>query len=893
MKIFTHYFETKRPNWSATVLSLLVMLSAHVASAQTYLLGTKTANYEDELLLGKGTSSISDPPLTSYSAKLAFRYFYGDNTVLTSTSTPPVTLKATNNGLLGAAGLGANVYVQFRNTGNATIPGGTTTYFKLGTKPVNAGLNVNVGTLLGLENAYNIKGSAYTGAGDYILNTAGVLDPYNGSENIGTVITDNAQTYTKLVIDKNDAWHAAVTPPSNYNSVRLKVSTPEGLNVVSLASVTATVQNAYTLTAGGDCSARPRFTDFGNSGITVSTAALLANLELGQLVQDAYKAIDDDPATASAFKTGIGVNVANIVAQGFYFDRAATATEGAKVHLAISQAAIDAGVVAGGIKLVAYKGNSLVGTEKTISDLSLLGLNVLDIISINGQNYRDLTVTYRPNAIFDRIEVQLSGLVSVGVLGDPALQIFDVSLAPLAPALTKTKEYIFTGTQPLTEATTNIAGDKITWLGPLPAVTVVGTAAQNSAYRFPTTLTQNGNYAAVTTKAACTVYSDQTKLQVIVLTDASVALPSGIVGTSYASGGFIKATSPDHTFTFVPTATLPPGIAFDEATGAVTASGALATVTIPTVYEITVDIREGGVSTGLTLTKSFTLYPKIALVGRAFPDTYKNLTSYEADLTTITPGPATGGKGTGYVYSLTSSGLPNGRTTAALAVPTDFTLSPAGILSGNPQNKAGSYTFTVFTNDGIQETSAEFTLFISSSALPVTLTSFKATKEGQIALLNWATTAENNSERFDLERSQNGKVWEVIGTLASHGESAVLRNYSLSDQKPLTGQNLYRLKMIDRDGTFANSRIESLIFNTGNLSVYPNPVTGSENIQLSVEDWSKVKSVRVVNQAGKVVFESQNALSAGINAQNLTSGLYVIQITRTNGTVSSSKIIKK
>lgn len=888
MKIFTHYFETKRPNWSATVLSLLVMLVANVASAQTYLDGVKTGDYFNPSLAGTGDADVSAPML-KYSSG-GFRYFYGASGILngsTTTSANATTLKS-SHGIVVVPIAGADVYIQFRNTANAEIDAGKTTYFKLGAKPVNTGLKLDLAGILGLQGLYNIKGSMYKNAGDY-TNTG------SGTENVGTPITNDNQTYTDLIIDKNDQWFAAVTPPSSekYNSVRLKVALPDGLQLLALSSVSTNVYNAFTLSEGASCSSKPIFTSFGNTGISLSAGALLAGLDLGQLVENAYRAIDDDPATASGFKTGIGVSVASTVAQSFYFDRTATATEGARVHLAISQQSITAGVLSGGIKLVAYKGKTEVGTSKTLTDFALLGLNVLDLITINGQGYRDLTFTYAPGAAFDRIEVQLTGLASVGVLSNPALQIFDVGLAPLAPALTKTKEYIFTGTQPLTEATTNIAGDKITWLGPLPLVTVVGTAAQNSAYRFPTTLTLNGNYAAVTTKAACTVYSDQTKLQVIVLTDESVALPSGIVGTTYASGGFIKATSPDHTFTFVPTATLPDGIAFNQATGAVTASGALATVTVPTVYNITVDIRENNVSTGLTLTKSFTLYPKIVLAGGAFPATNKNLTTYTADLTTLISGPASGGKGTGYIYTLSTSGLPNGRTAGTLDVPTGFTLSPAGILTGNPNNKAGDYTFTVYVNDGVQETSAPFTLSITATALPVTLTSFKATKEGQVALLNWATTAESNSERFDLERSQNGKVWEVIGTLASHGESSVLRNYSLSDQKPLNGQNLYRLKMIDRDGTFANSRIESLIFNGGNLSVYPNPVTGSENIQLSVDDWSKVKSVRVLNQAGKIVFESQNALSAGINAQNLTSGLYVIQITRTNGSVSSSKIIKK
>lgn len=86
-----------------------------------------------------------------------------------------------------------------------------------------------------------------------------------------------------------------------------------------------------------------------------------------------------------------------------------------------------------------------------------------------------------------------------------------------------------------------------------------------------------------------------------------------------------------------------------------------------------------------------------------------------------------------------------------------------------------------------------------TAPLPVTLTSFTATKENNTALLKWATTQETNSDRFEIERSLGGKEWGKIGTVLSTGESNALRNYSYTDNAPLAGENLYRLKMIDKD----------------------------------------------------------------------------------------------
>lgn len=175
--------------------------------------------------------------------------------------------------------------------------------------------------------------------------------------------------------------------------------------------------------------------------------------------------------------------------------------------------------------------------------------------------------------------------------------------------------------------------------------------------------------------------------------------------------------------------------------------------------------------------------------------------------------------------------------------------------------------------------------------LPVTLTSFTAAKEGQTALLKWATTMETNSDRFEIQRSQNGKQWGMIGTKQSNGESSSLKSYNFTDSEPLDGENLYRLKMIDRDGTFAYSRIESLTFEGLTTSFYPNPV--ADKLVISAGDFSKVKNVQIYDASGKTVYKSSATPSAEINVQSLSAGLYVVQMVRKNGTVVTQKIIKQ
>ncbi|WP_215234229.1 T9SS type A sorting domain-containing protein [Dyadobacter linearis] len=181
---------------------------------------------------------------------------------------------------------------------------------------------------------------------------------------------------------------------------------------------------------------------------------------------------------------------------------------------------------------------------------------------------------------------------------------------------------------------------------------------------------------------------------------------------------------------------------------------------------------------------------------------------------------------------------------------------------------------------------------LAEPPLPVTLLEFVAFRQENIALLKWSTTSETNSERFDIERSQDGKKWLHIGSEQAMGESDSLRAYTFTDQKPDQGENLYRLKMVDADSTFAYSRIRSVVFETDNkVEIYPNPVTVGENLNLLTNDLSQISSVRIFDTAGKLVHDS--VATRTINISKLTTGLYIIQFTYRDGSISTQRIVKQ
>jgi hypothetical protein len=181
--------------------------------------------------------------------------------------------------------------------------------------------------------------------------------------------------------------------------------------------------------------------------------------------------------------------------------------------------------------------------------------------------------------------------------------------------------------------------------------------------------------------------------------------------------------------------------------------------------------------------------------------------------------------------------------------------------------------------------------------LPVTLVVFTVKKgENHTTLLYWATTAETNSDRFEVEHSSSGEVWKEIATVASKGESRELVSYSFTDTAPEEGNNLYRLKMIDKDESFAYSRIRNINMDSkSKTALYPNPTNAQ--LTLDVNDISKIERVQFNDMSGKLILDQKRSglsdIGTYFNVNNFPSGLYVVKVTRTNGSVDVMKIVKR
>lgn len=156
--------------------------------------------------------------------------------------------------------------------------------------------------------------------------------------------------------------------------------------------------------------------------------------------------------------------------------------------------------------------------------------------------------------------------------------------------------------------------------------------------------------------------------------------------------------------------------------------------------------------------------------------------------------------------------------------------------------------------------------------LPVSFTLFNANCKGDKVVLNWATVQEQNSSRFDIERSADGSQWAVIGNRTTTGNSPTEKNYSFTDNSPMQN-NYYRIAEYDSDGKVQYSGITRSSCNVSDkFSLWPNPA--HDNLYINIFSANKSQaSIRIFDGKGALVKMQMKTVLQGSNQFTIDTGL--------------------
>jgi hypothetical protein len=187
--------------------------------------------------------------------------------------------------------------------------------------------------------------------------------------------------------------------------------------------------------------------------------------------------------------------------------------------------------------------------------------------------------------------------------------------------------------------------------------------------------------------------------------------------------------------------------------------------------------------------------------------------------------------------------------------------------------------------------------------LPVELSSFVSSVNGNNVTLNWSTANELNNSGFDIERSSVANEWTKVGSVEGNGTTNETSSYSYTDRALATGLYSYRLKQIDFNGNFEYFNLSSEV-NVGvplsfDLSQnYPNPFNPSTTIEfaLPVDGFA---SITVFDMSGKQVsslvneFKTSGYHTVRFDGSSLSSGnyFYKLQVTGSKNFTETKKMV--
>ncbi|MEM8908810.1 MAG: hypothetical protein AAGD05_13265, partial [Bacteroidota bacterium] len=172
---------------------------------------------------------------------------------------------------------------------------------------------------------------------------------------------------------------------------------------------------------------------------------------------------------------------------------------------------------------------------------------------------------------------------------------------------------------------------------------------------------------------------------------------------------------------------------------------------------------------------------------------------------------------------------------------------------------------------------------LPAAPLPVELASFTVRKVAKGAQLDWVTVSEVNNDRFVVERSADGRIFESISTLNGNGTTTSSQSYQYFDEQVLPGINYYRLRQVDLDGTAHLSEVKT-IHNAQAATIQMYRAASEKALILDTYLLANTSvQLRIFEANGRLVKSMELTLNAGTQWQkvgltDLSGGLYIAHL---------------
>ena len=246
-------------------------------------------------------------------------------------------------------------------------------------------------------------------------------------------------------------------------------------------------------------------------------------------------------------------------------------------------------------------------------------------------------------------------------------------------------------------------------------------------------------------------------------------------------------------------------------------------------------------------------------------------------------------------------------------------ISMAGAAQSIPQSVSGTVSIPVNAKEGttrmrVVMKQSEFSdvcgdfefgevedysvnIIASASNRLAQILSFSAySHQNQMVELEWLTNGDWQANNYQIERSGDNLKFYAIQEMAVKRINTEANYYYSADESPLKGISYYRIKQINKDGSFKYSNSEQIqrTFGVDEFYLFPNPV--KEIIHVNLKPFlGKSAYIKIYNPFGQLVKESvidkvQNSLiSFRLNEEQ--NGIYYLSIKATGMRVIGKKFV--
>ncbi len=216
---------------------------------------------------------------------------------------------------------------------------------------------------------------------------------------------------------------------------------------------------------------------------------------------------------------------------------------------------------------------------------------------------------------------------------------------------------------------------------------------------------------------------------------------------------------------------------------------------------------------------------------------------------------------------------------------------------------AGDTTWINFSGTAAAASRAadRFMLVFKAAAagpLPVTLTGISANRNPDRSIaIRWTVENEVNIEKYEIERSADGRNFTGIITADPTNSNA----YTKNDLSPLVADNFYRIKAITMGGYTQYSAIVKVtpLQELASITVSPNPVIDGRAQVRFVNQTAGTYELKLFNQSGQLMQQElvkvngSSFVKSFVLNNNFAGGVYQLTILNPDGTSTVQQLIIK